>query len=105
MIGFGLVSPWSDQWATITRRANDPTSWQVTFGDARGPSGHTVRATPHAALRVALDDRLVLREVDGGPEADAIAAEVHDWRGAFAMWADSDLSTEPPAFPPWTDER
>lgn len=106
MFGLRLTAAGSPQWAIVTPSAKRPGAWQVTFGDERGPSGDTLRRTPHAALAVALDDGLAVAEVIG-EQAAAVVAEVLEHRSAMAAWTDrwlaGDDEAQPPARPAWVE--
>ena len=78
-----------DLTAMVTASASEPGRYQLTWSDAEGPSGHTTRDTPAAAvlhavqegyrLNYALTDtaRVMAEQVQA--EHEARAAEIESW--------------------------
>jgi hypothetical protein len=52
-------------------------------------------------LRVALGDGLLLARVEGGEDAERIAADVQDYLSAQRLWVESDWTGEAPEMPAW----
>jgi hypothetical protein len=105
MIGIQLSSAATGQWALVTASAKKPGSYQCTFGDARGPSGDSIRDTPHEALALALDEGLTVDVVRGGRAAAKVVREVEGYREAMRSWVAKvdagDYDAEPPKTPAW----
>lgn len=68
-----------DLWAMITLSASEPGRFQLTWADARGPSGHTARDTLEQVIRVATEEGY--RDLDfASPRAagDLVAFEIEE---------------------------
>jgi len=62
--------------ALVTASASEPGRYQLTWMDDEGPSGHTTRDTPEAAVRHAVEEGYRLDDATTGAEDRALVEQV-----------------------------
>lgn len=79
-----------DLGALVTASANEPGRYQLTWMDSEGPSGHTTRDTPEAAVLHAVQEGYRLDETNTAAACDrAIVEQVQQAHAARAAEIES----------------